>query len=241
MEKIEQENAHVVRLGSHITELLKRVIHTRSIITVETDFVEESFNSALLKVVPDQYLILDELKPSPRLHSVRDLIGQVFNIQAYVDGVALEFDTRVIASGVQDDVRYYKTSFPREMLYEQKRGSFRVSTTIDQKIPVKFQLKTGESYKGELFDISSGGISIALRQDVMDSRIPRGVIIPQCTIQLPGVREPFECQLELRNIRQSGRMQLIGTSFYKLSPRQERIVEKYVATLDRKRLRQLMR
>lgn len=241
MEKIEEENAHVVRLGSHITELLRRVVHARSVITVDTSFVEQSFSSALIKVVPDQYIILDELKPSPRLPSVRNLIGQAFDIQAYVDGVALEFESRVIATGVHDDVRYYKCAFPKEILYEQKRGSFRVSTTIDQQIPVSFQLKNGESFKGELFDISSGGISIALREYFMDSRTPRGIVIPKCVIKLPGVRDPFECQLELRNIRQSGRMQLIGTSFYQLPPRQERIVEKYVATLDRKRRRQLLR
>ena len=241
MEKIQKENAHVVRLGSQITELLHRVINSRSIITVDTDFVQESFGSALLRLVPDEYLILDELKPSPKLPSERSLIGHAFGIQAYVDGVALEFETRVIASGIQDGVRYYKTTFPQQIVYEQKRGSFRVSTTIDQRIPVSFQLSNGTTHKGELFDISSGGISIALRQDVMDPRTSRGVLIPNCVIQLPGVKEPFRCQLELRNIRQAGRMQLVGTSFHDITPRQERIVEKYVASLDRKRLRQLLR
>jgi c-di-GMP-binding flagellar brake protein YcgR len=241
MEKIQKEKAHVVRLGSQITELLYRVINSRSIITVYTDFVQDNFSSALLRLVPDEYLILDELKPSPNLPSERSLIGHNFNIQAYVDGVALELETRIIASGIQDGVRYYKTTFPKQIVYEQKRGSFRVSTTIDQRIPVSFQLSSGATYKGELFDISSGGISIALRQEVMDPRTSRGVLIPNCVIQLPGVKEPFRCQLELRNIRQAGRMQLVGTSFHDITPRQERIVEKYVASLDRKRLRQLLR
>lgn len=241
MEKIQQENAHVVRLGSQVTELLRRVVNSHSIITVSTDSIQDSFSSAVLKLIPDKYLILDELKPSPNLPSEHSLIGQLFNVQAYVDGVALEFESRVIASGIQEGVRYYKTSFPQRIVYEQKRGSFRVSTTIDQHIPVNFQVSNGNTYKGELYDIASGGISIALRQRIMDPRTSRGVLISNCTIQLPGVKEAFRCQLEVRNIRQAGRMQLVGTSFHDITPRQERIVEKYVATLDRKRLRQLTR
>jgi len=241
MEKIQEENAHVVRLGSQITELIYRVINSRTIVTISTDFVEESFGSVILRLVPDEFLILDEFKPAPDLPSERSLIGHGLYISAYVDGVALEFETRVIASGRQDGIRYYKTSFPKQIIYEQKRGSFRVSTTIDQRIPVNLQLRSGEKLKGELFDISSGGISIALRQQVMNPETKRGVLIPECVIQLPGIKEPFRCQLELRNIRQTGRMQLVGTSFHDITPRQERVVEKYVASLDRKRLRQLLR
>jgi c-di-GMP-binding flagellar brake protein YcgR len=241
MEKIQEENAHVVRLGSQITELLHRVINSRTIVTVTSDFVQDEFGSVLLKQAPNEFLIFDEFKPAPNLPSERSLIGHNLNVQAYVDGVALEFDTRVTASGIQDGIRYYKTSFPQQIIYEQKRGSFRVSTTIDQRIPVNFQLSSGEKFTGELFDISSGGISIALRQQTMNPETKRGVLIPDCVIRLPGIKEPFRCQLELRNIRQAGRMQLVGTSFHDISPRQERIVEKYVASLDRKRLRQLLR
>lgn len=241
MEKIQEENAHVVRLGSQITELLYRVINSRTIVTISTDLMKENFGSILLRQAPNEFLIFDEFKPTPNLTSDRSMIGQVLTIQAYVDGVALEFKTRVIATGRQEGTRYYKTSFPTQIIYEQKRGSFRVSTTIDQRIPVNFQLVTGEKFKGELFDISSGGISIALRNGTMNPDTSRGVLISECVIQLPGIKETFRCQLELRNIRQAGRMQLVGTSFHDISPRQERIVEKYVATLDRKRLRQLLR
>jgi len=234
-------NIHTVTLSSHINELIQRVIHGRATISVVTPYDETPSSSAILKLVPHEFLLLDELKPSPRLPSERALIGKKIEIKAYVDGISLEFSTNVIGSGVQQGTRYYTVAVPREIIYEQKRGSFRVSTTISQQIPVSFNMQSGLSYRGELYDVSTGGISIALRKEKLDERLLRGTKIPECTIHFPGSREPFYCQLELQNIRTSGRMQLVGTSFISLTPRQERELEKYVATMDRKRRRELVK
>ena len=234
-------NTHTVQLSSHINELIQRVIHGRGTISVVTPYDEEPCSSSILKLVPHEFLLLDELKPSPRLPSERALIGKNISIKAYVDGISLEFSSKVIGSGVQRGTRYYTIGLPREITYEQKRGSFRVSTTISQQIPVSFSMQSGLSYRGELYDVSTGGISIALRREKLDERLHRGTVIPECTIQFPGAPEPFYCQLELQNIRTSGLMQLVGTSFTSLTPRQERTLEKYVATMDRKRRRELVK
>ncbi|MDH5184556.1 MAG: flagellar brake protein [Gammaproteobacteria bacterium] len=234
-------NTHTVKLSSHINELIQRVIHGHATISVVTPYNKDPSSSAILKLVPHEYLLLDELKPGPQLPSERALIGKTVGIKAYVDGISLEFSTSVIGSGVQRGTRYYTVAVPREIIYEQKRGSFRVSTTISQQIPVSFSMQSGLSYRGELYDVSTGGISIALRNEKLDDRLLRGTEIPECHIHFPGAREPFFCQLELQNIRTSGHMQLVGTSFISLTPRQERELEKYVATMDRKRRRELVK
>lgn len=234
-------NTHTVTLSSHINELIQRVIHGRATISVVTPYDQAPSSSAILKLVPHEFLLLDELKPSPRLPSERSLIGKSVDIKAYVDGISLEFSTNIIGSGVQHGTRYYTAAVPRDITYEQKRGSFRVSTTISQQIPVRFNMQSGLSYRGELYDVSIGGISIALRNEKLDERLRRGTVIPECNIDFPGAREAFFCQLELQNIRTSGHMQLVGTSFISLTPRQERELEKYVATMDRKRRRELMK
>ena len=234
-------NTHSIKLSSHINELIQRVIHGRATISVETPYDENPHSSAILKLIPHEYLLLDELKPTLKLPSERALVGKNVRIKAYVDGIALEFSTSVIGAGEQRGIRYYTVAVPREIIYEQKRGSFRVSTTISQQIPVSFKMQNGLSYKGELYDLSTGGVSIALRQERLDERLPRGTLIPECNICFPGSRDPLYCQLELKNIRSSGRMQLVGTSFTTLSPTQERVLEKYVATMDRKRRRELVK
>lgn len=224
-------------IDSHhlIADLMQRMHKGRASIRIKFLQDHELYSSMVIQVYSDKKaIVIDELTPMPDLE--RAILRKEMEIYAEVDGVAVHFKTFIAKVGMNKGGRFYILPFPKQVVYEQKRDAYRIPTSISTDIKTIIHWNKIARSEGRLHDMSVGGVSISLNQPpTLDVDVNKS--IPECEIFFPEYKEPFTCRLQIRNYRDIDRTFLIGASFYALTPRQQRIIEKIVATQDRLRRR----
>ena len=216
--------------------LLKRAFDSRCLLTVYTGPDRTPFTSAILEVVRDErYLVLDELTPTVG-HALiaRD---PCIEVRALVEGIELRFETRVTQIGEQDGLPYYKVAFPAEVAYAQRRRQHRVTVPMSQGFEVIVTFADGEELRGELRDLSVGGLCARIRSGEIDPDYDRNALA-SCRILLPGDRSII-CDVELLHIDAPPRPRVprIGLRFVDPSPSAARRLEQFCAELERMQVR----
>jgi c-di-GMP-binding flagellar brake protein YcgR len=224
-------------INSHnlIADLMQRMQKGRANIRLKFLDDHELYSSIVLSVHADKRaFVIDELNPMTDLE--RSILRKPLEVFAEVDGVAVQFMSQIVKVGMNKDGRFYILPFPQQVRYEQKRDAYRIPTAISEDIKTIIHWNNVATSEGRLHDMSAGGVSISLNQPpTLDVDVNKS--IPRCEIFFPEYKEPFECRLQIRNYRDIDRTFLLGASFYALSPRQQRMIEKFVASQDRKRRR----
>ncbi len=216
-----------------IASLLRRIADQRALLRVTLPGFRSSYNSAILRMDPEQdFLILDELNPRQgheRLLEVRSL-----NASATVQGVETRFSGDLEEIGDSSGIAYYRLPFPKEVLYVQRRISFRVKVSMTAPIAAIFERGEGPSLRGRILDLSEGGIGVEFSQFVT---LRPGEIVP-CHMRLPDGRQ-VGCKLEVRHCSASqdqARVR-IGGRFVELQPQRRKALSRLVADLQRQLIR----
>ncbi len=211
-----------------ILSLLQQVYDSRTVITVHLKDDNNRYSSAILAIDEESNsILLDELNP-PQGH-MRLVKTKHLNISARLAGVNIFFKAVLGNIEVENGISLYRIPLPERILYEQKRGAFRVRIGAGIVIPVL--LKNPESsLEGTLTDVSSTGIGALVEANDLtrDSKF-------DCLIKLADGDETIEGEINIRYARldEQSKMFRIGGQFVDLTPPKRVQMERFVMGLQR--------
>ncbi len=228
----------VVNDPAKIHALLEHVQTSRAMLSVKVPTAAKTYNSMIMEIDPAHHWItIDELHPAEG-HTLF-LAQRKLTVFGVYDGVDIRFDASLIEVGKQSDINFYKIKFPGTLKYYQRRSSYRVRLLRASAIPVILMFGPGDYAKGELYNISTGGMGIKFTRTIPKTPNP-GQLIPECEIRFPD-GEKFVCALEARhmiNIK-SNDQALLGARFIKLNTAQQRTINRFIAALEREARRKI--
>lgn len=216
-----------------ITGLLRRVAEQRALLRVTVPGARGSYNSAILRLEPDQDLVvLDEL--NPRQGHDRLLEAGRLNASATIQGVETRFSAALEEVGDSAGIAWYRIRFPTEVLYVQRRVSFRVKVSMTAPLTAVFDRPGCNSLRGRILDLSEGGMGVEFDKG---AGLRQGEILP-CRMRLPDGQQ-FGCKLEVRHtsaVEDQGKLR-IGGRFVELTPQRRKALARVVADLQRELIR----
>lgn len=221
---------------AEIYVLLKRAFDTHCLLTVYVGPDRAPYTSALLEVVRDgRYLVLDELTPAAGHERIKT--EPCIEVRALLDGIEMRFESRVTQFGEQDGLPYYKAAFPQEVIYAQRRRQHRVAVPLSQGFEVIVTFADEQELRGELRDLSVGGLCARIRSGDIDPQHDRHALAT-CRILLPDDRTILS-DIEILHIDAPPRPRVprIGARFVEPAPGMLRRIEQLCAELERIRMR----
>jgi len=234
------EENEFITLPAQIAGVLKRLQEAHVLLRITIPGENQAYLSALLEVHPvDGYLLLDELNPpegNAALQRARRL-----GVSAQLRGVDISFTTDLIDTGSSAQIAYYRLAMPQGMRYQQRRTSYRARISLARMIPVLLTRDDGTTLEGQLFDISVGGIGTHYKPGKTID-IQQGGVWDECIIRLDGTQE-IRSALEVCFIGEDSRSRQLrlGGKFLNLARPQIKIIENFVAALERDWLKKLRR
>jgi c-di-GMP-binding flagellar brake protein YcgR len=233
-------NDNVTRVtdASQIANLLKRIKDGRSLLTVTVRGEPDPYLSAVLEVNPqERYFLLDELVPAAGHQAL--MRQRRANIHTQSGGVEISFNCAVGDAGIETKGAFYRMAFPDVVLYRQRRAHFRARIARAQTVPVLVTDGDGGKADGLVRDISAGGIGAEMTgihgMELTPGQIYRDVLVRlfvDLSLNL-NVELRFRSQDERTgNVRIGGRLIDIGRA-------EQKLIEQFVASLDREWRRKL--
>lgn len=223
-----------------IAGILRRLQDAHALVHVSRPGDSESWLSAILEVHPTQgYLLLDELTPRDGNALMRDTRRLI--VSAQIQGVDVSFASDLLEIGFSDGMAFYRVSIPGNVRYWQRRNSHRARVGAATVVPVTLEHNEAGILKGELYDISAGGICTRHRgkQDIVPML---GDIWPKCTIALPGGDQiPFALEIRYVGNESRGNLLRLGGRFVDITRPHLKAIEGFVAHLEREHLRKVRR
>ena len=222
----------IIRDPQIITSLLRRIVAQRALLRVTVPGARASYNSAILRVDPEQdLLILDELNPR-RGHERLLEVGRL-QASAQAQGIETRFSGALEEVGDSSGIAYYRLRFPQEVLYLQRRASFRVRIAMTAPLAAVLE-RDGDMLRGRVIDLSEGGIGVEFTQHVI---VHPGEIVA-CRMRLPDGQQ-VRCKLEIRHVMafQEQNKIRVGGRFVELDPQRRKMLSRLVAELQRTLIR----
>lgn len=237
---LKNDSALLIRNASEIYSLLNKVTKHHALINVSISGKKDIYSSALLEFNKDEaYLVLDELYPEDG-NKFLD-IGKNLSLQTQYQGAMLQFKTMIEAINKDDDGAYYKIPIPKSVDFRQRRSTHRVFVGIDETVPISLVTEENVMISAELRDISLGGLSIRIDEPAHVSLV-EGVDIPICLIsasELIKIKTSI-ILLHVEKAREKGALR-IGAAFTSMSNMDRRLLEKFIAELERKMIKRIRR
>jgi c-di-GMP-binding flagellar brake protein YcgR len=196
---------------------IERIRTQHALLSVRVANTQDTFNSVILEIDPQyRWLTMDELHPDA---GHRAFIAQRrITVFGEFDGVDLRFDCELIEVGTQSNIHFYRVSFPKAVKYYQRRSSYRVRVLRSTAVPVIVML--------------SGGVAVKFARGA-SKNITRGQLISECEIRFPD-GEKLICAIEARHVVRNNQDQtLLGARFMRLTNVQQRMVNRFIASLER--------
>lgn len=222
--------------ADQVGRLLHELAATRKLVTVYLKGTEDAFMSSVLAVDDARRrLVMDELNPAAG-HKLL-LRSRELRVVTRLDGVDISFRTHLEAANESGGIATYDLPFPETIRYHHRRQAFRATVDLAEHVAVYLDTPDGGLMPGALRDLSVGGLGAdLLRRPV--TPIERGQHLNTCTIHLPE-SEPVSSALEVRfvgRVPQSSHLR-VGGRFLDLEPDGQRRIRRFVAELDRKRVK----
>ena len=217
-----------------IISLLKDIEQASPLCNIHIEGITEEFGSSILDVQLDnKQIILDELFPKYGNNLITD---KKIKLSTTHNGIRLALMLSDITSESSRGIAYYKSDIPSRIYYPQRRTTPRIQLNA---LNIQFSGisdRTKSSVGGHIFDLSRGGIGIAIPNN--RARIQRGDSIINCRITLDDHSIIFN--LTIRFVKttnqETGKTQ-IGGYFENLASKDQNKLEHFVATLEREEIR----
>ena len=241
-EKVEfQQQFQIISDQSRITGLLKQCVNHNSPIHISLSRGSELYSCDVEKVDDESgTLLISELRPK---HGQKKL-AQAKSIQVFtqINGAEVSFESKVIRAKTPMFRTRNRVSLPEQIKYCQRRRSHRVHISLALDVAASLQYKAEDAalLQGQLRDISAEGMRIQFRR-LAPQMFDKLDAISDCVIALPDQND-IHCQFEIRHLHRHNKNDGcdIGGSFIRLDHSQRRSIEKFIATVERKSLRNSM-
>ena len=232
------EDNELITLPVQIAGVLKRLQEAHVLLRITIPGENQAYLSAMLEVHPvDGYLLLDELNP-PEGNAALQRVRRI-GVSAQLQGVDISFATDLLDTGSKAQIDFYRLAMPQAMRYQQRRTSYRARINLARMIPVLLTREDGVTLEGQLYDISIGGIGTRHKPGKANE-IQQGGVWDECIIQLDGKQE-IRSALEVCFVGEDSRQMRLGGKFLELTRPQIKIIENFVAALERDWLKKLRR
>ena len=233
-----EQQFEAVEDPAKIHALLEHVQSSRALLSIKVPTATKIYNSMIMEIdAQHRWIAIDELHPEDG-HKLF-LAQRKLTVFGVYDGVDIRFDASLLETGKQSELDFYKIRFPATLKYFQRRSSYRVRLLRSSAIPVILMFAPGDYAKGDLYNISTGGMGIKFTRTIPRAPDP-GQLIPECEIRFPD-GEKFICTLEARHMIhiKSNDQALLGARFTKLNTAQQRTINRFIATLEREARRKV--
>ncbi len=230
----------VVTQAEEIGRTLYGLHRRHTLLTVSLVESSETFTSAILEVdLKKQHLLLDELFPSEGHKLVTR--GMRLGVGARLGGAPVSFEGVVVDVGIESDVAFYKLPFPDSLNCDEQRTDYRVRVAFAHNIPVYVWADINNPFRGKLYDLSTRGVGIRLDR-AAEPTLTSGRTDFTCIMQLPD-GENVRAKLEVCAVSPRKRQPHIkvGGRFVDLSEKDQRIIDRFIATADRAQAKKLRR
>lgn len=229
-------NNTIVTDSTHLCALLNRLKKNKCTLEIKTMSTTGTYSdlgiSELLSIdYNNNTLLFDEI-------SENLLTGQEIKIFTKNNGIEIYFQAAVTGFTKTGSSGNFTTSIPTEINHKQRRQQYRAELQNLWKIPVtlidKDRKNTLSAY---IYNISTGGINVR-STTASFNKIQADTII-DTIIQLPD--EPgLQCKLLVRqtDTNRTGGFQQLAGQFLNLNARQEKAIQAFVNSVDRKKIKQ---
>lgn len=228
----------IVEDPAKIHSLLEHVQTSRTLLSIKVPTAPAIYNSIIMEIdTAHRWIAIDELHPAEG-HRIF-MAQRKLTVFGVYDGVDIRFDGKLLEVGKLSNINFYKIGFPNTLRYYQRRSSYRVRLLRSHPIPVVLTFGPGDYAKGELYNISTGGMCIKFMRTMPNFPGP-GLLIPECEVMFPD-GEKFICSLEARHMikTKNNDQALLGTRFIKLNTVQQRTINRFIASLEREARRRV--
>jgi len=217
-----------------IRAFLQKMLDKRALLTVLINGREEPCSSAVIEVnSDDESFIIDELKPEASNQLLKE--NPVIQLKAQLDGISIKCQAEISEFGQDNNILFYKLAIPDEIEYHQRRQAVRISLSAAHPLPITFNAVNGESFEGEIKDISIGGIRARFKID-----LPKSLENCQhlnCSFLLPpDNKQTLNCDLVIRVIKHKKDQfgpSFLGGEFIDMPKPLERQLQRSIMTLQR--------
>jgi len=217
-----------------IISLLKDIEQASPLCNIHIEGITEEFGSSMLDVQLDtKQIVLDELFPKYGNNLITD---KKIKLSTIHNGIRLTLMLSDITSGSSRGIVYYKSAIPNRIYYPQRRTTPRIQLSA---LNIQFSGvsdRTKSSVGGYIFDLSRGGIGIAIPHN--RARIQRSDSIKNCRITLDAHSINFDLTIRfVKTTNQKTGKTQIGGYFENLTSKDQNKLEHFVATLEREEIR----
>lgn len=223
----------IVSESHEIRALVGRLIKERISITVLLPGRGGYFSSLLLAMDRESSALLaDELFPVQGHAAMQ--AGMEVRVIARLDGTDIRFRCRVVEISQRRPASAYTLDLPAAVEHVQRRRAFRVPVPASMSIDVEVQPEDTAPIRGRLIDISQSGVRIELRA----IRPPPPALVWQCRIGLPDgeILASAETRHAIVDRRGPGVVH-VGARFVDIDRGQQRLIGRFTAGIERRRLR----
>ncbi len=221
---------------SQIYNLLKRAFDAHCLLKVQLERNGGTYSSAILKIGTNrQYLILDALTPAGGNAQLTP--PAEISVSTLFNRVDLSFSSKVVKIDNAEKLPRNFIALPKQVYYGQRRQEHRVAVPMNWPATVSIRIDAGHSISGIVRDLSPSGFRAQFDGPLPSSlgQQPRPL---QFTLGL--VQDSLiEGELEIRHVYvpKIGKLRQIGTHILAITPQHQRMLEQWVAEIDRQQSR----
>ncbi|SEQ11592.1 c-di-GMP-binding flagellar brake protein YcgR, contains PilZNR and PilZ domains [Ectothiorhodospira magna] len=215
--------------------LFRQLEAQQALINVRFDGDHEFFHGTLSRMDPSRgWLFLSEL--SPYQGNLRMAPGQPVHLYGILENQCLHCQTDTLHSGEHDGEAFHVLAMPTTLDSEQKRAHIRARVGGGQGPSITLINEAGRRFRGQLVDISLGGLSAAFSPD---TPIHDRELLTVVDLALPGIL-PIECGMQVRfaSDHQQAGERMIGGRFFDLAPEDEQALLRSILIMEREKRRQ---
>lgn len=232
------EERFTLRHPKEICQVLNTLIKSKAILNLRFNHGLEHCATSIVGVNVEKNAVYLDLGLDTDFNS--KLLASKHITISKDDGIVIQWVSHEISIIKLKDGEALKVNIPTKLLRLQRREFYRSATPVATPIICKLTYCTPsqkpESFEVTLVDISLGGIG-TMASEHLPIELEVGTVFNQCKIAIPNADE-IELSLEVRNVvsvkLQSGARKLrIGFAFVNLSKSAERIIQRYVLSLER--------
>ena len=237
---IEEYEDFTIHGVNRVIEKLRMLQKGRRIITAYFDEGRQSLMTAIIDLLPEKNLLILDYGPNDEINK-QLLTSPKVIFKANLNGVTAQFSTRGLQNATYQKQSVFACSIPEQILWIQRRDTYRVRTQYNSSITVLLTFESGRTKQYQVLDISAGGLSI--EDSEMDEEFALGKVFEACTLELGEFGEG-RVSIEVRDHlpmrrNQPSSSRRIGFMFHKLPHDLEARIQRFILSVDAQRRRSL--
>jgi len=218
-------NPNFIQLPTRIRHTLQSLCDAHVQIMIVLD--DETEHSSRLLSVTTSNILFDQLNNLGAHKRMKR--GCVIQVNAKHRAVPLNFSTTILETTSDG---YYRASLPNKIYHPEKRSFFRLALNEIEKYKLNSIIQFSEhSLSGYIYDISYGGISIAMHSD---SYVKVGTVLSPASITLKN-GSVLHIDLSVRSVKTNQRngVTRVGCEFLNIDSATKRSLHKFIAAYER--------